>query len=45
MLKVCDGCTTAYAADLEACPHCLATGYRWNYEEPPPPVKAKKAAP
>ena len=38
MLKICDECETAYAPDLDRCPHCLATGYGWNHEGAVPPL-------
>jgi predicted nucleic acid-binding Zn-ribbon protein len=35
MLRICCGCGTAYAPDLEACPHCGDREFRWNHPEVP----------
>ena len=50
MLKICQDCATAFAADLPACPHCLSEDWLWNTEVDAAPVapvvkrKAPKAA-
>jgi predicted nucleic acid-binding Zn-ribbon protein len=40
MLRICYGCGTAYAPDLEACPQCGDREFRWNHPEvaPEPPA-------